>query len=1544
MLRRLGIRAKVLAVLAVPMLLLVAAAAFISSQAIGEARTARAVDEVVGVFPHYFAVVSALQDERALTLQLLGGEAVEGPLEQARDTTDSAISRLATNVDRLDLTVLDSRAGEAVQQAATDTARITQVRTGVDAGSVPAALADTNFTDMISSNNDVPQLVAQTLSDPELASRMSAYGLVARTVEQVLRSQPLALAVLADDGADDSQVRELAALFAVGDQARDDARAATNKLRISGVQVPTGDADFTAMQLSLSSGNTLTLSAMDPDRWSSLSDAEIDALQTAGAGLLSSASDLASSQADQAQQQAVVTIAGAAVAALASLLIALVVARGIVVPLRRLTAAAGDVREQLPTLVEQVAVPGEGPGLELVQIPVESSDEVGRLAAAFNAVNATTLQVAQEQAALRGSIAEMFINVARRDQVLLGRQLSFIDSLERSEEDPAALANLFRLDHLATRMRRNAESLLVLAGIDSGRRLREAMPLSDVIRTASSEIEQYDRVHLDLRVDPQMHGFNALGAAHLLAELLENATIFSEPETPVEVSTGVDGDLVTVEIRDRGLGMSEAELEVANTRIRSTAASDALGAQRLGLFVVGRIAHRLGAQVDLQVGPDGTGMVARVGFPGGLFAMLDHGGPGGDIGVGEQAGPATPADVSLVGADLGAGAPPTAAPVDLAALTDGETTQGLPRRRARSDETSAVPVPPSTAPQDPSVPRDRDFVLPAPTEAVLPSNLASAGAAWTPLAAPSAPSVPSVPGGGLPLRARAETDGLPAAGPAVPAPEPSAPAAPAPARSGLFAAFRGRSELAPAEEAPAEPGPVLEPVPADDALTGGADLLAWSDAHDDQLGDTLAGTQVDTPFVVPALEPDDDAPVLDEAHAWGVFRGDVHAAAPAGADGLPETPAAEQVPAWFAAGDDGVHPVSAPVPAWQAFGVDESTEETDPGAPVSETPPEQPLDVWLPLGGPALPVEPAAGTTSWAASADQDAGERLDPLDAAPVEVRRSSVWAVLDGAGEAAPESEPAADRAPVDLAPDHASPERPEEPVWQPFASWSPTAGEPLAPQSEGPAVPEPASPAGQGGLPGTAAAGWVPEPAAAAAGLPEPSDAARWTPGSVGAAVPAATDPEAVEVVPAPFSWQPPTPGADLPDAVVGPHDGSLPAFADLVRPEPTPDRRRRWSLFGRRKPASAVSAPADPGSGQPTPTDDQGGAPAGFPTAAAVLPFGEGFVPEPVAFVPAGPAGQSSGSTPFPALDLGTPDLGVASFGQPGPAADAGLARPPAPEVSPVADLLGAPGERPDHSFVPEQSPDGARAAAADGWPTSSPSGGSPVRASVWSALPVRGRADQGAARPTAPAGSAASAAPLAPSAGVVPAAPAAPTGPASFVPAPVSSWSPDGRYVRPDPTDGADGSPYPVPGQSAGPHAGALDEDVAAMLALRSNIQEQALSELSQLSAYRPSSVSQASRESLSRRVPTAIPPAPPIASDHETGRARDAEELRERLSSFQSGSRRGRRAVDGPVDAPVDRSRATSDETTDPTEPDGSSRPGTTSEPPTASVPPAPTW
>ncbi len=345
---------------------------------------------------------------------------------------------------------------------------------------------------------------------------------------------------------------------------------------------------------------------------------ELDAMAPIRAELLDQVRQGTSDLVRNSLIQLLATIAIAVIVLVLTLVTTLSMARRIVNPLRRLTTTVTAVRQELPRLVERVALPGETVDISEVQIPVESQDEVGRLAEAFNSVNAATLSIASEQAALRGSISEMFVNVARRDQVLLNRQLSSIDEMERTEDNQTTLTKLFALDHLATRMRRNSESLLVLAGIDTGRRLRRAMPLSDVIRTASSEIEMYERVQLELDVDPSMLGHSALTAAHLFAELLENATVFSDPGSPVVVRTMTEGENVCVEVVDNGIGMTPEELAEANARVASTAASEILGAQRLGLFVVGRIARRVGARVQLE-SVEGGGICARVVMPPSLF-------------------------------------------------------------------------------------------------------------------------------------------------------------------------------------------------------------------------------------------------------------------------------------------------------------------------------------------------------------------------------------------------------------------------------------------------------------------------------------------------------------------------------------------------------------------------------------------------------------------------------------------------------------------------------------------------------------------------------------------------------------------------------------------------------------------------------------------------------------------------------------------------------------------------------------------------------------
>jgi PAS domain S-box-containing protein len=205
-----------------------------------------------------------------------------------------------------------------------------------------------------------------------------------------------------------------------------------------------------------------------------------------------------------------------------------------------------------------------------------------------------------EQAALRKSIGDLLHNLARRSQGLVDRQLELIDELERNEADPNRLDELFRMDHLATRMRRNVENLIVLSGVDQRRRWSESVPLRDVVEAAVAEVEDYSRVQVAGIYDLTLAGQAASDVAHLLAELVENATSFSSPTTIVEVSGGPTGNGYVLEIEDHGIGMSDAELAEANRRLAEPLAADVAVSRMMGFHVVGRLAARHGIRVQLR--------------------------------------------------------------------------------------------------------------------------------------------------------------------------------------------------------------------------------------------------------------------------------------------------------------------------------------------------------------------------------------------------------------------------------------------------------------------------------------------------------------------------------------------------------------------------------------------------------------------------------------------------------------------------------------------------------------------------------------------------------------------------------------------------------------------------------------------------------------------------------------------------------------------------------------------------------------------------------
>lgn len=300
-----------------------------------------------------------------------------------------------------------------------------------------------------------------------------------------------------------------------------------------------------------------------------------------------------------------------------SLVGAFVVARSMIRSLRRLQETATKVaQDRLPELVKQLSESDpQDVDTSVESVGVHSRDEIGRVAAAFDDVHREAVRLAAEQALLRGNVNAMFTNLSRRSQGLIQRQLSLISELESREADPDQLSSLFKLDHLATRMRRNGENLLVLAGEEPGRRWTRPVPLVDVLRAAASEVEQYERIELAAVPTTEVAGRVVNDLVHLLAELLENATSFSSPQTKVKVTGHALPDgRVLIEIHDTGIGLSPEDLAQINERLASPPTVDVSVSRRMGLFVVGRLSQRHGIRIQLRPSDSG-GTTALVMLP-----------------------------------------------------------------------------------------------------------------------------------------------------------------------------------------------------------------------------------------------------------------------------------------------------------------------------------------------------------------------------------------------------------------------------------------------------------------------------------------------------------------------------------------------------------------------------------------------------------------------------------------------------------------------------------------------------------------------------------------------------------------------------------------------------------------------------------------------------------------------------------------------------------------------------------------------------------------
>ncbi|MER5178163.1 ATP-binding protein [Streptomyces sp. NPDC002896] len=609
------VRAKIVCLLMVPVVSLLALWAFATvstAQDVARLRQLQRVDSEVRA--PVADAVAALQAERSAAVRYATRPATgrEDELRKLADLTDRAVAGLRldddhTVADGADLpTGVAERLGTFVDGVAslrTLRTAVLERRTGWDS-------AYEQYTKTISNAFGVGGSLTG-IQDAELGSDARVLLEFSQAGEMLAREDALLSSARLTGSLDGERLRLLTGAVdtrrTLTDSAAADLRGPD---RAAWRDLADGNA-YAAMtavedKVLLAPAGRKAMAAAPAGSWDSAHATVLDELRTIQ-------SDAARRAADRADPftRGVLTSAGAAVllglaAVAASLVISVRIGRGLVVELVSLRNSALEIaRRKLPNAMrrlrsgEEIDIRAEAPPGP----PAE--DEVGQVSEALGTVHRAALRAAIERAELASGISGVFVNLARRSQVLVHRQLNLLDSMERRAEDPNELGDLFRLDHLTTRMRRHAESLIILSGSAPGRAWRMPVSLTNVVRAAVSEIEDYARVEVRHLPEASVMGSAVADVTHLLAELVENAAQFSPPHTKVRINGEPVGNGYALEIEDRGLGMGKDTLGEANRRIAQSEALDLFDSDRLGLFVVSRLSARHSIKVHLRTSPYG---------------------------------------------------------------------------------------------------------------------------------------------------------------------------------------------------------------------------------------------------------------------------------------------------------------------------------------------------------------------------------------------------------------------------------------------------------------------------------------------------------------------------------------------------------------------------------------------------------------------------------------------------------------------------------------------------------------------------------------------------------------------------------------------------------------------------------------------------------------------------------------------------------------------------------------------------------------------------
>ncbi|MFC8536289.1 nitrate- and nitrite sensing domain-containing protein [Streptomyces sp. NPDC057249] len=583
------------------------------------------------------SLAQALQEERDQTA---------GPLSHGVPETDFKITTPRQKTDRAQLAFLhgtgdigDTTGDDtlesihtSVQQIATRLSSIRDIRKHAYEKGSPSLQTIDAYSQLITSLLSLSQDMAQATSSPEMIKRTRALAAFSSAKEYASIQRAIIAAALptSDDKKPDldrndqqfglaAHSKEQAALTsfeAIYTSTGKDADELTATLDDGNPDIKAAETYAQKMlenPLSMG-GSKARRSYMN---WYDQDTVKINTMKRVEETLLSDMEGKARELREESQREAIISGALILLVLGVSLVGAFVVARSMIRSLRRLQDTATRVaQDRLPELVKQLSeADPQDVDTSVESVGVHSRDEIGKVAAAFDDVHREAVRLAAEQALLRGNVNAMFTNLSRRSQGLIQRQLSLISELESREADPDQLSSLFKLDHLATRMRRNGENLLVLAGEEPGRRWTRPVPLVDVLRAAASEVEQYERIELAAVPATEVAGRVVNDLVHLLAELLENATSFSSPQTKVRVTGHALPDgRVLVEIHDTGIGLSPEDLAAINERLASPPTVDVSVSRRMGLFVVGRLSLRHGIRIQLRPSDSG-GTTALVMLP-----------------------------------------------------------------------------------------------------------------------------------------------------------------------------------------------------------------------------------------------------------------------------------------------------------------------------------------------------------------------------------------------------------------------------------------------------------------------------------------------------------------------------------------------------------------------------------------------------------------------------------------------------------------------------------------------------------------------------------------------------------------------------------------------------------------------------------------------------------------------------------------------------------------------------------------------------------------